>query len=167
MLIMLASCQISDIINVFSYYPKTCNFTICSIFINIGHAGCCTASPDTIVQLETVVMIHTKFGCNWSSSFRGEDFWKRLRRTTDDTWWQKLTWPKLRCNSTVKIRFGRKKILSYAYMLKNGVGRYNIFFFYFYTKLAESSFLFVCAMCFFFNKQFSTCTKALPNAFTV
>jgi hypothetical protein len=29
---------------------------------------------------------------------------------------------------TVKIRFGRKKILNYAYVLKNGVGRYNIFF---------------------------------------
>ena len=35
---------------------------------------------------------------------------------------------KLRCNSTVKIRFGRKNILNYAYVLKNGVGRYNIFF---------------------------------------
>ena len=44
-------------------------------------------------------------------------------------------------NYTVKIRFSRKKILNYAYVLKNGVGRYNIFFFYFYTKLAESSFL--------------------------
>jgi hypothetical protein len=29
-------------------------------------------------------MIQTKFGFNWSSSFRGEDFLKRLRRTTDD-----------------------------------------------------------------------------------
>jgi len=28
-------------------------------------------------------MIQTKFGYNWSSSFRGEDFWKSLRRTTD------------------------------------------------------------------------------------
>ena len=35
---------------------------------------------------------------------------------------------KLWCNSAVKIRFGRKKILNYAYVLKNGVGRYNIFF---------------------------------------
>jgi hypothetical protein len=34
----------------------------------------------------------------------------------------------VRCNSTVKIRFGRKKTLSYAYVLKNGIGRYNIFF---------------------------------------
>ena len=47
----------------------------------------------------------------------------------------------------------------------------------FYTKLAESSFLcrfrvesvniFICAMCFFFNKQFRTCASALPNEFTV
>ena len=35
---------------------------------------------------------------------------------------------------------GRKKILNYAYVLKNGVGRYHIFF-YFCTKLAESTFL--------------------------
>jgi hypothetical protein len=28
-----------------------------------------------------------------------------------------------------------------VYVLKNGVGRYNIFFFIFYTKLAKSSFL--------------------------
>jgi hypothetical protein len=73
--------------------------------------------------------------------------------------WKKRIYKKLRCNSTVKIRFGRKKILNYAYVLKNGVGRYNIFF-NFYTKLAESSFLcrfrvesvnvLVCAMCFFF-----------------
>jgi hypothetical protein len=29
-------------------------------------------------------MIQTKFGFHWSSTFRGEDFWKSLRRTTDD-----------------------------------------------------------------------------------
>ena len=32
-----------------------------------------------------------------------------------------------KCNSTVKIWFDRKNILNYAYVLKNGVGRYNIF----------------------------------------
>jgi hypothetical protein len=73
-----------------SYYPKTCNFTICSIFSNSGHVGWCTASPDTIFKLDTLVMIQTKFDFNWSSSFRGEDFWKSLRRTTDAKWWQKL-----------------------------------------------------------------------------
>ena len=41
---------------------------------------------------------------------------------------KKTIYKKLRCNSTVKTRFGRKKILNYAYVLKNGVGRYNIFF---------------------------------------
>jgi hypothetical protein len=36
----------------------------------------CTASPDTILELDTLVMIQTKFGFHWSSTFRGEDFWK-------------------------------------------------------------------------------------------
>ena len=45
------------------------------------------------------------------------------------------------------------------------------------AMLAESSILchfrvefvnaFVCAMCFFFNKQFRTCANTLPNEFTV
>ena len=64
-----------------SYYLKTCNFTICSIFSNSGHVGWCTASPDTILKLDTLVMIQTKFGFHWSSTYRGEDFWKSLRRT--------------------------------------------------------------------------------------
>jgi hypothetical protein len=36
------------------------------------------------LKLDTLVMIQTKFGFHWSSTFRGEDFWKSLRRTTDD-----------------------------------------------------------------------------------
>ena len=46
----------------------------CSIFSNIGHVSWCTASPDTILKLDTLVMILTKFGFHWSSTFRGEDF---------------------------------------------------------------------------------------------
>ena len=84
MLIIFTPYQIFDIINVFELLPKTCNFTICSIFINSGHVGWCTASPDTILKLDTLVMIQTKFGFHLSSTFRGEDFWKSLRRTTDD-----------------------------------------------------------------------------------
>jgi hypothetical protein len=41
---------------------------------NSGHVGWCTASPDTILKLDTLVMIQTKFGFHWSSTFRGEDF---------------------------------------------------------------------------------------------
>jgi hypothetical protein len=67
----------------FELLPKTCNFTICSIFSNSGHVGWCTASPDTILKLDTLVMVQTKFGFHWSCTFRGEDFWKSLRRTTD------------------------------------------------------------------------------------
>jgi hypothetical protein len=36
--------------------------------------GWCTASPDTILKLDTLVMIQTKFGFHWSCTFRGEDF---------------------------------------------------------------------------------------------
>ena len=67
-----------------SYYPTTCNVTICYIFSNSGHIDWCTASLDIILKLKTLVMIQIKFGSNWSSSFRGEDIWKSLRRTTDD-----------------------------------------------------------------------------------
>ena len=62
------------LLTVFELLPKTCNFTICSIFSNSGHVGWCTASLDTILKLDTIVMIQTKFGFHWSSTFRGEDF---------------------------------------------------------------------------------------------
>jgi hypothetical protein len=82
------------LLTVFELLPKTCNFTICSIFCNSGYVGWCTASPDTILKLDTLVMIQTKFGFHWSSTFRGEDFWKSLRRTTttDAKWW--VRWAK-------------------------------------------------------------------------
>ena len=71
------------LLTVFELLPKTCNFTICSIFSNSGYVGWCTASLDTILKLDTLVMIQTKFGFHWSSTFRGEDFLKSLRRTTN------------------------------------------------------------------------------------
>jgi hypothetical protein len=40
------------------------------------------------LKLDTLVMILTQFGFHWFSTFRGEDFWKSLRRTTDAKWWQ-------------------------------------------------------------------------------
>ena len=66
--------QFLILLQVFELLPKTCNFTICSIFSNSGHVGWCTASPDTILKLDTIVMIQTKFGFHWSGTFRGEDF---------------------------------------------------------------------------------------------
>ena len=65
-LIIFIPCQIFDIINVFELLPKTCNLTICSIFSNSGHVGWCTESPDTILKLDTLVMIQTKFGFHQS-----------------------------------------------------------------------------------------------------
>ena len=73
MLIILSHVRFLILLTVFELLPKTCNFTICSIFSNSGHVGWCTASPDTILKLDTLVMIQTKFGFHWSSTFRGED----------------------------------------------------------------------------------------------
>jgi hypothetical protein len=64
-LIIFTPCQIFDIINGFWVITqKTGNFTICSIFSNSGHVGWCTASPDTILKLDTLVMIQTHFLSN-------------------------------------------------------------------------------------------------------
>ena len=65
-----------------SYYPKTCNFTICSIFSNSGHVGWSAGSLDITFKGNPLRMIQAKFGLNWPSGFRGEDFWKSLQ--TDD-----------------------------------------------------------------------------------
>ena len=96
--------------------------------------------------------------------------------------WKKRLYKRLRCNYIAKIRLGRKKILNYAYLLKNGVGRYNIFFLFLHKAcwillfvsfsyrirqwFCSSTIRFVpCA--FFINKQFRTCANAFPNEFTV
>ena len=117
------------LLTVFELLPKTCNFTICSIFSNSGHVGWCTASPDTILKLDTLVMIQTKFGFHWSSTFRGEDFWKSLWHTTDDddgrqvmaiallTLW--VRWAK-KCNSkfwesTEQVHLGDKSSSRFVY----------------------------------------------------
>jgi hypothetical protein len=73
-LIIFITCEILILLTVFELLPKTCNFTICSIFSNSGYVGWCTASPDTILKLDTIVMILTKFGFHWFSTFRAEDF---------------------------------------------------------------------------------------------
>jgi hypothetical protein len=78
------------------------------------------------------------------------------------------------CQNTIRPK---KKILNYAYVLKNGVDRYNIFFFYSYTNLTDSSFLCrfrvesvnvllfhdsICAMC-----TFSSSTNNFAHAQTL
>ena len=90
---------------------------------------------------------------------------------------KKRIYKKLRCNSTVKIRFSRKKDTKLCQVSITS-------FFYFYTKLAESSFLcrfriesvnvFILLrfdLCHvhisFINKQCHTCANAFPNEFTV
>jgi len=56
---------------------------LCSILSNGGHVGWSAGTSDIILQLDTLRMIVVKFGSNWPSGFRGEDFLKSLR-TTDD-----------------------------------------------------------------------------------
>jgi hypothetical protein len=102
------------LLTVFELLPKTCNFTICFIFSNSGHVGWCTASPDTILKLDTLVMIQTKFGFHWSCTFRGEDFWKSLRRTDDDDRRQVMAIAHL----TLWVRWAKKGIgISKIYLL--------------------------------------------------
>ena len=45
-----------------------------SIFSNGGHLGYRTALTDTILKGDHLRIISAKFGWNWLSSFRGEDF---------------------------------------------------------------------------------------------
>jgi hypothetical protein len=68
-------------LTVFELLPKTCNFTICSIFSNSGHVGWCTASPDTILKLDTLVMIQTKFGFHPIRAFLAYFKWDMIYRS--------------------------------------------------------------------------------------
>jgi hypothetical protein len=42
------------LLTVFELLPKTCNFTICSIFSNSGHVGWCTASQGSCELLPSL-----------------------------------------------------------------------------------------------------------------
>ena len=55
---------------------------LCSIYRNGGHDGWSAGSSDIILKGNPLRMIHAKFGLNWPSRFRGEDFLKSLQ--TDD-----------------------------------------------------------------------------------
>ena len=47
---------------------------LCSTFSNVSHVGWSTGTSETFVKLDTLRMIVTKFGSNWLSGFREEDF---------------------------------------------------------------------------------------------
>ena len=49
-----------------------------SIFSNGGHLGYRTALTDTILKRDRLRIISAKFGWDWLSSFRGEDFFLNL-----------------------------------------------------------------------------------------
>jgi hypothetical protein len=76
--------------------------------------------------------------------------------------WKKEYIKKLRCNSTVKIWFGRKKILNYACWILLFVS-----FSYTIRQCFCSPTIRFVPYAFFINKQFRTCANAFPNEFTV
>ena len=61
-----------------SYYPKTCNFTICSIYRHGGHDGWSSGSSDISFKGNPLRMIQANFGLNWPIGFRDEYFWFKL-----------------------------------------------------------------------------------------
>jgi hypothetical protein len=65
-----------------SYYPKTAILPLCSIYRHGSHDGWSAGSLDITFKGNPIRMIQAKFGLNWPSGFRGEDFWKSLQ--TDD-----------------------------------------------------------------------------------
>ena len=52
---------------------------LCSIFSNGSHVGWSAGTSETNFKLDTLRMIVAKFGSNWFSGFRKEDFWKGLQ----------------------------------------------------------------------------------------
>jgi hypothetical protein len=64
--------------NLGTFWP----FEEISIFCNSGHLGWRAWLSDITFKGNHVRMIQAKFGLNWPSGFRGEDFLKSLQ--TDD-----------------------------------------------------------------------------------
>jgi hypothetical protein len=88
-----------------------------------------TNNYEVIYVIKTVMKYYLKkirYKFSSASSKYGSPFicW---RHTWRDLVYE-YSWAKSPMISGYEIRFGRKKILDYAYVLKNGVGRYNIFF---------------------------------------
>ena len=66
-----------------SYYPKPAILPYVLFLVTAAMLVGAGKKPDTILKLDTLVMIQIEFGFHWSSTFKGEDFLKSLRRTTD------------------------------------------------------------------------------------
>ena len=83
LLIIFTTCQISVFINGFWVItPKPQFYPPCSIYRHGGHDGWSAGSSDITFKGNPLRMIQAKFGLNWPSGLRGEDFWKSLQ--TDD-----------------------------------------------------------------------------------
>jgi hypothetical protein len=60
----------------------------CSTFSNDSHVRWSAGTSETIFKLDTLRLIVVKFGSNWFSGFREEDFLKSLQVTKSRTWGQ-------------------------------------------------------------------------------
>jgi hypothetical protein len=58
----------------FTDFDRLCKLEEISIFSNGGHLGYRKALTDTILKGDHLRIISAKFGWDWLSSFRGEDF---------------------------------------------------------------------------------------------
>ena len=80
LLIIFTQVRFSLSVLVFELFAKNYCLTPCSIFSHGSHVGWSAETSNTILKVDTLRMIVAKFGSNCPSSFRGEDFWKSLRR---------------------------------------------------------------------------------------
>ena len=63
---------------------------LCSIYRHGGQDGWSEGSSDITFKWNPLRMIQAKFGLNWPSGFRGEDFWKSLQTDANSSYrWAK------------------------------------------------------------------------------
>ena len=75
---------------IFDTYANNYCLTLYSIFSNSGHDFRRIKNPHTSSVHNTPRNIHLEFGSNWSSSVRGEEFWKIILTIRDDDGYQMM-----------------------------------------------------------------------------
>ena len=90
------------------YMQKTTVWPVSSIFSHSGHVFQQVKNPHISSMQNTPRIIQTKFGSNWSSSVRGEEFWKIVN---NDNGCQVMAMAHMAWKSR-KSYLSRKKIIS-------------------------------------------------------
>ncbi len=76
---------------VFELFAQNCILTLCSIFSNSGHVFWLEAVSDITLEADIPRMLLTKFHQILFSSFKGEDFFKKVFTDDDDDGRQVMT----------------------------------------------------------------------------